>query len=351
MLKLNDLSDRQARLLTVISDGEAHLASEIIDLLRQLASPASIKRDLRALKEAGVIEQFGKARATAYRRSTPFKFLGPVDLQKYFSKTQDERGDSIRFNFDIFSQLSRLELFTVSEKRKLSSLLNTFRRNVAALQPDLVKREIERVTIDLSWKSSAIEGNTYSLLETETLIKEGIPAAGKSTEETTMVVNHKVALDFVRNHRDEFSPLSINKIETVHDLLSRNLNISRSLRKRVVGIIGTNYKPLDNEFQIREALDETCRLINESENTFVKTLLALLLISYIQPFEDGNKRTARLIGNAILLSRECFPLSFRSVDATHFKKSLLLFYETNNLSEFKNLFLEQSNFSVNEYFR
>lgn len=91
-------------------------------------------------------------------------------------------------------------------------------------------------------------------------------------------------------------------------------------------------------------------LINAKENGFEKSLLAILLISYIQPFEDGNKRTGRMIGNALLINHEACPLSYRSVDSTDYKKAILLFYEQNNISAFKQLFIEQNEFGVRNYF-
>ena len=81
--------------------------------------------------------------------------------------------------------------------------------------------------------------------------------------------------------------------------MAKELSVERNLRKRRVGISGTNYRPLDNEFQISEALENSCDVINSKESVFEKALLALVLISYIQPFMDGNKRTARIVSNAI----------------------------------------------------
>lgn len=211
-------------------------------------------------------------------------------------------------------------------------------------------REFERVTIDLSWKSSSIEGNTYTLLETENLLKEGTPAEGKTSKETQMILNHKTTLDYIRENAEFFGTINVSKIELIHSLLTENLDISKNVRKRLVGITGTNYKPLDNEFQIHEALEDLCQLLGASTDVFSKSLLAILLISYIQPFEDGSKRTARLTGNAVLIAKKGFPLSFRSVDNLQYKKAILLFYETNNLSAFKQVFIDQCEFSVKEYF-
>ena len=83
------------------------------------------------------------------------------------------------------------------------------------------------------------------------------------------------------------------------------------MRKHSVGITGTNYKPLDNQFQIQEALQAMIECINQKTNFFEKAFITLLLISYIQAFEDGNKRTARMLTNAILLAHHSIPLSYR----------------------------------------
>ena len=136
----------------------------------------------------------------------------------------------------------------------------------------------------------------------------------------------------------------------IHSMLIKELVIERNVRKRRVGISGTNYKPLDNEFQIKEALLNMCVLINSKENIFEKALLTLVLISYIQPFMDGNKRTARIVSNAILINYNYCPISFRTVDSIEYKKAMLLFYEQNNISSMKEIFITQFEFAVNTYF-
>jgi len=94
----------------------------------------------------------------------------------------------------------------------------------------------------------------------------------------------------------------------------------------------------------------TCDLINKKENVFEQALLALILISYIQPFVDGNKRTARIVSNAILINNKYCPISFRTVDSVDYKKAMLLFYEQNNITIFKRIFIEQYEFAVKTYF-
>jgi Fic family protein len=246
--------------------------------------------------------------------------------------------------------LAKHGVFSENELKKLNELQAIFEKNFSQLSESEFKKEFDRLAIDLSWKSSQIEGNTYSLLETEKLLKEKETAAGKTKEEATMLLNHKDALDFIIDNPNYLYPLSVSKIEDIHSILVKELSVERNLRKRRVGISGTNYRPLDNEFQISEALQKSCDVINHKESVFEKALLALVLISYIQPFMDGNKRTARIVSNAILINQNYCPLSFRTVNSIDYKKAMLVFYEQNNLSSFKELFINQFEFAVNTYF-
>ena len=229
-------------------------------------------------------------------------------------------------------------------------LNNDYQKRVKKLSPTILKKEFERLTIELSWKSSRIEGNTYSLIDTEILIKEHKEAAGHKKEEAIMILNHKKALDYVLNKKSDFKKVSLRKIENIHRLLVDNLGIAKGIRKKPVGIAGTKYKPLDNEYQTKEALEKTVKIINSFKEPFSKALAAILMISYIQPFEDGNKRTARILGDALLLAYNACPLSFRSVSEVDYKKATILFYEQNSARFFKELFIQQFEFAVNNYF-
>jgi Fic family protein len=162
------------------------------------------------------------------------------------------------------------------------------------LPKDIISKERNLLTIELSWKSSQIEGNTYSLLETEALLSEDIPAEGKQKDKAAMLLDHKTALDYIYEGRVVLSPLRTSAIEDIHSLLIADLAVSKNIRKRIVGITGTSYTSPENEFQIREYMERACEVINLRASVFEKALLAILFISYIQPFEDGNKRAGRI---------------------------------------------------------
>lgn len=314
-------------------------------------SYATFKRRINTLLNKKLIEITGLGRATTYHISPAYNLFSIIDVDTYFKNEIDEREVKETFNFELISKvLPHVDLFTDDELHKLNDLQKQFTTNIKQLSSYEYQKEMERLAIDLSWKSSQIEGNTYSLLETERLLKEKQTAEGKSKDDAIMLLNHKQALDFIINDPTFISPLSIGRIEDIHSLLIKELGVERNVRKRRVGISGTNYRPLDNEFQIRESLQQMCDLVNTKNNVFEKSLLLLLLISYIQAFNDGNKRTARIISNAILIKHKYCPISFRTVNSIDYKKAMLLFYEQNNLTAFKNIFIQQFEFAVKTYF-
>lgn len=314
-------------------------------------SDATLKRMIAAGIKAGDIVAEGKARATRYRLSPQAQLLMPLNLDTYFALEVDERQVQSSYNFELINGLlAETRLFSDKDQVHLDALQEEFRQHISELTDNEYRKEMERLGIDLSWKSSQIEGNTYTLLETERLLRESKTAEGKTKEEAVMLLNHKDALSFVLDNPDYLKELTVSHIEDIHQLLTKDLSIDKGLRRHRVGITGTNYHPLDNEFQIREAMREACELINSKSNIFEKALLTLVLLSYIQPFSDGNKRTARITSNAILIANDYCPLSFRSVDSIDYKKAMLIFYEQNSLYAFKQIFMEQFEFAVKEYF-
>ncbi len=325
--------------------------NEIAVLLSTPPSPTTLKRMLADAVAKGNVLVSGRGPSTRYSLSPQAHVTMPLDLATYFENDVDSRQVQENFNFQLIRDiLPYVNLFTEDERERLSKAQDTFRRNIEGISALEYRKEMERLAVDLSWKSSQIEGNTYSLLETERLLKEREEAKGKTREEAIMLLNHKDALDFVLDEPDYLREITVHRIEDIHAILTKELGLERNIRHRRVGITGTNYRPLDNEFQIREALEDMCTLINGKDNVFEKALLALVLLSYIQAFTDGNKRTARITSNAILMANGYCPISFRTVDSIDYKKAMLMFYEQNNIAAFKKIFIEQFEFAVSTYF-
>lgn len=312
---------------------------------------ATLKRALDKLSSENLIVTSGRGKGTKYLIGPAYELLHSVDLEEYFKKEIDDRQIKETFNHTLINDtLGKISIFTVAELNYLIQLQEKYIENISTLSEPAYRKELERLAIDLSWKSSQIEGNTYSLLETERLLREKETAAGKTKDEAQMLLNHKDALDFIIADPSYLNPLTLSRIEDIHSILIKDLNVNRNIRTRRVGISGTNYKPLDNEFQIKEAMENTCVLVSNKGDVFEKALLVLVLLSYIQAFNDGNKRTARIVSNAILITNNYCPISFRTVDSTEYKKAMLLFYEQNNITAFKKIFISQFEFAVKTYF-
>ncbi len=350
-MKTTELNKRQDTVLAFIEDKKTASIGQVVQYVQVVlggVTRITISRDLEKMLALGLIERKGAGRGAYYVLSAQYSAVKKVDIEAYYATDIDQRNIIEKFNFEVFDRMQNI--FTESEHQRLSRLQEVYRKKIQEIPTDALKKEIERLNIDFSWKSSKIEGNTYSLLETEQLIKNKQQAIGHSQEEATMILNHKRALEYIRENKTSFLLVSVRKIENIHSLLMEELGVTQGLRKTLVRITGTNYVPLDNEFQIREALEKACVLVNEKKDVFEKAVMLMLLIAYIQPFVDGNKRTSRLSGNAVLQAFDTCPLSYRSMDEVEYKKATLLFYEQNNVSYFKELFLKQFEFAVENYF-
>lgn len=347
------LTERQQGILEYIANRGPVSRSGILtyweETKKQSVSHMSIVRDLDVLLDGDLIVREGKGPAVRYRENVPHKGLRYIDIDGYFSESVDMRTSvNELFSDEVFSLLR--DIFSTSEQKKLATLNTGYRARVADLSPEQYKKETERLTIEFAWKSSHIEGNTYSLLDTEALIKDQKEADGHTKEEAIMILNHKKALDYIRDTQGDFKTLSVRKIEDVHHLVVDQLGIEKGLRKRPVGIIGTRYRPLDDQYRLNEAMMKLVEILNTMHDPWARAFAAVCILSYIQPFEDGNKRTARLMGNAILLAGDVCPLSYRSVDEVAYKKAMILFYEQHSFRAFKTLFMEQYEFAVKNYF-
>jgi Fic family protein len=304
----------------------------------------------KLLSENLIVKQ-GNAKSTKYLLSPAYRLFQPIDLENYYNKEIDEKNILTGYDFELIpNTLQKYSLFTNIENEFLNSLQAKFIKNISELSDSEYHKDMECLAIDLCWKSSQIEGNTYSLPETESLLKEKKTAAGKTEEETIILLNHKDAIDFIVKDAAYFKNINIAKIKELNNILIKELTAETNIRHRRLGTAGTNYRPFDNEFQVNEAMQQVCDLINQRDNVFEKALFALVLLSYIQAFTDGNKCVAHLMCNALMLAHKHCPVSFRTVNSVDYKKAMFLFYEQNNISAFKQIFINQFQFAVENYF-
>ncbi len=344
------LSKKKQAIIDIVRANQPVDRSTIFNAVKVKMGDSTIRRLLLEMTPE-LIKTNGQGKARTYSISDAYELFVPIDIEAYYNLLPEDRNAKESFNLDLIPKvLSKAELFTTEEMEHLNVLHDKYIKNIAPLSNVEYKKELEILAIDLSWKSAEIEGNTYTLLETEILIKYKELAEGKKKDDAIMLLNHKDALDFIIAEPGYLKPITINRIEDIHSILIKNLGVERNIRKRGVGVGGTEYKPLNVEQQIVEVVQQMCDLVNAKDNVFEKALLLLVLLSYIQAFNDGNKRTARIISNAILMENGYCPLSYRSVKASDYKKAMLLFYEQNNITEFKKIFMVQYEYAVKKYF-
>ena len=242
------------------------------------------------------------------------------------------------------------------------SFLHRYRPNKTFYLPELLRNELgeigqvgmsrlpagtylrqvmDRLLIDLSWNSSRLEGNTYSLLETQRLLELGEDAEGKGTQETQMILNHKAAIEMLA---DDAGELDFNRytICNLHALLSDNLlsdpGACGRLRSCRVGINGTVFHPLGTPQQIEECFEEILRKASAVRDPFEQAFFAMVHLPYLQPFEDVNKRVSRLAANIPLIRRNLCPLSFVDVESHEYVGGLLGVYELNRVEYLRDVF-------------
>lgn len=345
------LGQRENKVIEIIRNLGKSKSSDIyknLSLVGEDISLVTVKRLLSKMESEKILNSQGVGRSTAYFLSDYGKLISDVDATAYCKIEPDKRNGAKEYNFNLFENINFYP-FLDGEIKILTEATNYYKEKIKNVSKTIHKKELERFIIELSWKSSKIEGNTYSLLDTENLILRGVEARGHRKEEALMIINHKKAFDFIYKNREEFKELNIKNLENIHNLLIKNLNIKNNIRSKPVGVLGSIYKPLDNQYQIKEAIEKLSKAVSNMSDGYDKALISLLGISYIQPFEDGNKRTGRLMANAMLLAYGLSPLSYRSVDENNYREAMLVFYELNSLISFKKIFITQYDFSARNY--
>ena len=205
-----------------------------------------------------------------------------------------------------------------------------------------LRKVMDRLLIDLSWNSSRLEGNTYSLLETERLLQLGVGAEGRNSQESQMILNHKAAIEMLAEQAEE---IGFNRYTlcNLHALLADNLlhdqQAGGRLRNSAVGISGSVYHPLEGPQVIEEQFHLMLRKAEAIENAFEQAFFVMVHLPYLQPFDDVNKRVSRLAANIPLVRRNLCPLSFVDVPQSDYLNAVLGVYELNRIEYLREVFL------------
>jgi hypothetical protein len=226
---------------------------------------------------------------------------------------------------------------------ELAKRLNSLGRRLDSVAPagTYARKIYQRFLVELAWSSSRLEGNTYELLDTERLLAGGDPTEGKSAVETRMLLNHKEAIRFLVESPGELV-LDSSTLRNLHALLAQDLLTDPAdegrLRTHAVGITGSPYIPLAVPSQLMECFNLILADARAIRDPIECAFFLSVHIPYLQPFIDVNKRTSRLAANIPMIIHNMSPLSFRDVSPDDYKRALLVFYETQELSPMRELF-------------
>lgn len=214
------------------------------------------------------------------------------------------------------------------------------------------QRILHRLLIDLAWNSSRLEGNTYSLLDTQRLIEAGEPADGKAASDAQMILNHKAAIEFLAASADDID-FDRYTILNLHGLLAENLlpdpEAAGRIRQIPVSISKSVYHPIDVPQLIDECFNELLAKAAAIKDPFEQAFFIMVQLPYLQPFEDVNKRVSRLAANIPLFQQNLTPISFVDVPDDTYTYGMLGVYELNRVDLLKDVFLWAYERSADRY--
>ena len=333
--------------------------NKLIETLEGNYSERSVRRWLNEMINKGLVEKFGNKRGTKYQAiQTVASFQNSNGLCFQESNVKGSFGlkskkiiEQVRLplyervpiayaddwfeaylpNITFYIPLElRLQLHQAGKRSKFEDPAGTYAHQI-----------FNRLLIDLSYNSSRLEGNTYSLLDTQKLLLQGTGAEGKLDEEKIMILNHKEAIAYLVNNAQK-SAVNKQTICTLHYLLSDSLVescYSGKIRDHGVRIGGSTYIPFEDPKQLQMRLEKITEKAACIENPYEQSLFLLIHISYLQAFSDVNKRTARLSSNIPLIKSNLVPLSFNDVGREDYISSMIAIYELQEIGPILDLYV------------
>lgn len=331
--------------------------SDIAGILQKVLPYRSLQRRLESLVEQKRLTLEGWGRGSRYRPAQIATPVSPAEVPQAVAQLPvSPEGKAVRASV----RAPIHERQPVGYRR---DFLDSYRPNKTTyLSPEVRKRLAEmgtspegelpagtyarhifnRLLIDLSWNSSRLEGNTYSLLETERLLAFGQAAQGKDAHEAQMILNHKAAIELLVDHAAE---IGFNRytVCNLHALLAENLladpQAGGRLRAIAVNIGGTVFHPLEGPQLIEECFDQILATATAIIDPFEQAFFAMVHLPYLQPFEDVNKRVSRFAANIPLIRRNLCPLSFVDVPVRDYIDGILGVYELNRVELLRDVFV------------
>lgn len=362
-----EIEQQNEEIITLLGKHPEGLSrGQVSERLNFTINGKTLQRRLTALVDEDRIARKGERKATRYHPvevsiATEKRHLKDNFANIFSTKSQEKlkfletplyAREKVSYNRDFLDSYVPNQSQYVPKKIR-EALFQEGKRFDEQLAAGTYARQIsQRLLIDLSYNSSRLEGNTYSRLDTQKLVEEGVTAEGKVQEETVMIMNHKEAILFlVENAQDiELNNLTIRNL---HHLLSQDLlanpNACGNIRTLEVNVGQSTYKPLDNPHSLKELFELILQKAKKIKDPFEQSFFLLVHFSYLQAFEDVNKRTSRLSCNIPFIKSNLCPLSFIDVALYDYTAALLAIYEKNDVEPMLELFAWAYSRSCEQY--
>ncbi|UUP16502.1 hypothetical protein NTH_00949 [Nitratireductor thuwali] len=352
--------DLQAIEEAVRDHPEGMTAQQIADSLESPPPRRTLQYRLKSLVDSGRLVMEGRGRWARYRlpevraavgrtagraeatgeAALPLSDSG-AEIQSYIRRPPQRR-KPVGYNRAFLNSYRPNETFYLSAAERKH--LRDVGMPKIAEQPagTYAKQILNRLLIDLSWNSSRLEGNTYSLLDTKRLIDLGEEAEGHERLEAQMILNHKDAIEFLVGTAEE---IGFNRytILNLHALLANNLladpDAAGRLRHIAVGIERSVFHPLEVPQLIGECFEQILATATAITDPFEQAFFVMVQLPYLQPFDDVNKRVSRLSANIPLIKVNLSPLSFEGVPREAYTDAVLGIYEMNRTELLRDVFL------------
>src|SRR3990167_1896818 len=353
-------NDKKVAVLLALK-GQIHPVT-LLELLGQLGEgfyARSVRRWLAEMVVDGTVSKTGEKRATKYQavaasttaEQSNFHF-GDKAMRalRYVQKPLFDR-EPITYQTKWLGAYQPNHTFYLTAEQR--TLLQRVGKPRAKIMPSgtYAHHFYHRLLIDLSYNSSRLEGNTYSLGETEKLLIEGIASAGKLDAEKTMILNHKEAIRYLVDNATHLT-IHYDTICTLHYLLSDGLVLSKyagKMRDHAVKISSSSYIPIENPDRLKNQLIHICDIAKKIQDAHEQSFFLLVQISYLQAFTDVNKRTARLSANIPLLKNNLYPIAFNCINKEDYISAMLAIYEKNDTAALAELYAFSYRYTCREY--
>lgn len=336
-----ELTPRQRAILQIFDKHEEISSSTMADKIAPEYKVVSFRPDLAELLKRRYISRVRQGNFITYRLSTWYRLMRELPsnmtpaylLQGMFPI----RGDST-------------SVFAVEERRHLEALTQEYRSNIADLPMTVFRRELERLVTD-HWKDRPGKEMDSSGQLDETVGGSRQSKDIESPIEAAMLLRHKACLEHILSTRTQERSIDLQFIATMYGMVMLGQSATQRPLTPTVRYPAPHTLPVRFSPILRDLIEHMCTYLNRRPCMYERALLIMVILSYAELFEDGNKRMGRIMSNVILIRGNGCPLSYRCIDSRAYRNALIQYEQDRSLDGFKRLFLKQMEYAVRHYFR